>query len=321
MKDKIKGDLMLLTTAIIWGTAFVAQKEGMDMIGPIAFNGIRTVIGGIMLIPVILLMSRRKSAADVDDGLTEQERAAAKNQEKKLLITGSIVCGVALMLAGNIQQIGLFYTTAGKAAFITPLYVVLVPLIGMIFFRKKIRAILWLCVLAAIVGLYLLCIPSEGGLGGINKGDMIMLVCALFFALHILAVDYYSPKVDGVKLSCIQFFVAGIISIILIFPLDPALGFDLPTVENILASWFPLCYVGIMSCGIAYTFQVVGQAYTDPTSASMILSMESVFGVLAGMIFLGEMMEMREILGCIIMFAAIITAQLPSKEERLQAKS
>lgn len=320
MKDKIKGDLMLLTTAIIWGTAFVAQKEGMDMIGPIAFNGIRTVIGGIVLIPVLLLMSRKKGAADVDDDLTDEERAAAKKQENKLLVTGGIICGLALMLAGNIQQVGLFYTTAGKAAFITPLYVVLVPLIGMIFLRKKIRPILWLCVLAAIIGLYLLCIPSEGGLGGINKGDMIMLVCALFFALHILAVDYYSPKADGVKLSCIQFFVAGIISIILIFPLDPALGFDLPTVENILASWFPLCYVGIMSCGIAYTFQVVGQAYTDPTSASMILSMESVFGVLAGMVFLGEMMEMREILGCIIMFAAIITAQLPSKEERLQAK-
>lgn len=147
-----------------------------------------------------------------------------------------------------------------------------------------------------------------------------MLVCALFFAIHILSVDYFSPKVDGVKLSCLQFFVAGIISIILIFPLDPALGFDLPTFETIMASWFPLCYVGIMSCGVAYTFQTVGQAYTDPTSASMILSMESVFGVLAGMIFLGEMMAMREVFGCIIMFAAIIVAQLPSKEERLHAK-
>lgn len=320
MKDKIKGNLMLLTTAIIWGTAFVAQKEGMDLIGPIAFNGIRTVIGGIVLIPVILFMSRRKKDAIDDDNLSEEEKNAAIKKENKLLLIGGIVCGIALMFAGNIQQVGLFYTTAGKAAFITPLYVVLVPLIGMIFLRKKIRAILWLCVLAAILGLYLLCIPANEGIGGVNKGDLIMLVCALFFAIHILSVDYFSPKVDGVKLSCLQFFVAGIISIILIFPLDPALGFDLPTFETIMASWFPLCYVGIMSCGVAYTFQTVGQAYTDPTSASMILSMESVFGVLAGMIFLGEMMAMREVFGCIIMFAAIIVAQLPGKEERLHAK-
>lgn len=317
----MKGNLMLLTTAIIWGTAFVAQKEGMDLIGPIAFNGLRTVIGGIVLIPVILFMSKMNKAKEEPDDRSPEEIAEAKKAENKLLIIGGIICGLALMLAGNIQQIGLFYTTAGKAAFITPLYVMLVPLIGLVFLRKKIRPILWACVVAAIVGLYLLCIPAAGDLGGVNKGDMIMLVCALFFALHILAVDYFSPKVDGVKLSCIQFFVAGIISIILIFPLDPALGFDLPTWENILGSWFPLCYVGIMSCGVAYTFQVTGQAYTDPTSASMILSLESVFGVIAGMIFLGEVMAVREVFGCIIMFAAIIVAQLPSKEERLQAKA
>ncbi len=328
MKGKMKGNLMLLTTAIIWGTAFVAQKEGMDLLGPIAFNGIRTLIGGIVLIPVILVMSGRKSGAadgannaDVSDVLTAEEKAAAKKAENKMLLIGGTICGLALMLAGNIQQVGLFYTTAGKAAFITPLYVVLVPLIGLIFMRKKLRPIVWGCVVAAVVGLYLLCMPADEGFGGINKGDLIMIVCALFFALHIIAVDYFSPKVDGVKLSCIQFFVAGIISIILIFPLDPALGFDLPTWSSILGSWFPLCYVGIMSCGVAYTFQVVGQAYTDPTPASMILSLESVFGVLAGMIFLGEMMSMRETLGCIIMFAAIIITQLPSKEERLQAKA
>ncbi len=321
MKSKMKGNLMLLTTAIIWGTAFVAQKEGMDLIGPIAFNGIRTVIGGIILLPVIWFMSKiNKNKAEPDDRSPE-EIAEAKKAENKLLIIGGIVCGMALMLAGNIQQIGLFYTTAGKAAFITPFYVMLVPLIGLIFLRKKIRPVVWACVFAAIAGLYLLCIPAEGGLGGVNKGDAIMLICALFFALHILSVDYFSPKVDGVKLSCIQFFVAGIVSCILIFPLDPALGFDLPTWENILGSWFPLCYVGIMSCGVAYTFQVTGQAYTDPTSASMILSLESVFGVIAGMIFLGEVMAVREVLGCIIMFAAIIVAQLPSKEERLQAKA
>lgn len=321
MKSKMKGNAMLLLTAFIWGTAFVAQKNGMDLLGPIAFNGIRTVIGGLTLIPVILIMSMRKKSIAPEDDRSPEELAAAKKAENKLLLTGGIACGLALMFAGNIQQIGLFYTTAGKAAFITPLYVVLVPLIGLVVLRKKIKPILWVCVVVAIVGLYLLCIPSEGGFGGINKGDLIILVCALGFSIHILVVDYFSPKVDGVKLSCIQFLVAGATSILLIYPLDPALGFDLPTWSNIIGSWFNLCYAGIMSCGIAYTLQVVGQAYTDPTSASLIMCLESVFGVLAGMVFLGEMMEIRETIGCIIMFAAIIVAQLPSKEERLQAKA
>lgn len=319
MKGKFKGNAMLMTTAIIWGTAFVAQKNGMDLLGPIAFNGIRTIIGGLVLIPIILLMSKINSKKHSADTRTAEEIAAAKKEENKLLLIGGVICGLALMLAGNIQQVGLFYTTAGKTAFITPLYVLIVPLLGMIFLKKKIKPIMWICVLASVVGLYLLCIPSEGGFGGVNKGDMIVLVCAFFFAVHILAIDYFSPKVDGVKLSCIQFFVAGIISVALIYPLDPALGFDLPTISNILASWFPLCYVGIMSCGIAYTLQVVGQAYTDPTSASMILCLESVFGVLAGMIFLGEAMGARETIGCIVMFAAIVIAQLPTKEDRLSA--
>lgn len=318
MKGKMKGNIMLLTTAIIWGTAFVAQKEGMDLLGPIAFNGLRTVIGGIVLLPVIWFMSKRKKE-DASDTRSPEEIAEAKKAENKLLIMGGIVCGLALMFAGNVQQVGLFYTTAGKAAFITPLYIFIVPFLGMLFLKKKIRPIVWLCVFASIVALYLLCIPKDEGFTGVNKGDMIMLVCSLGFAIHILCVDYFSPRVDGVKLSCIQFFVAGILSIILMFPLDPMLGFDLPTRNNILMSWFPLCYVGIMSCGVAYTFQTVGQAYTDPTSASMILCLESVFGVIAGMIFLGETMVIREVLGCIIMFAAIVVAQLPSKEDKLAA--
>ncbi len=345
MSGKMKGNLMLMTTAIIWGTAFVAQKNGMDLIGPIAFNGIRTVIGGVVLLPVIFFMGRKhiskgtagkspetersneQNAAEKPDikkagkaNVAKAEQAVSEKQERKLLVAGGIICGLALMIAGNIQQVGLFYTTAGKAAFITPLYVVLVPLIG-VFLKKKIRPIMWMCVFASIIGLYFLCIPVGEGFGGINKGDMCVLVCAFFFAIHILAVDYFSPKVDGIKLSCIQFFVAGIVSILLMFPLDPALGFGLPSLHNILASWFPLCYVGIMSCGVAYTFQVVGQSYTNPTAAAMILCLESVFGVIAGMVFLGEAMALREIIGCIIMFTAIIAAQLPGKEERIQARS
>jgi len=319
MKSKFKGNAMLMLTALIWGTAFVAQKSGMELLGPFAFNGIRTVLGGIVLLPVIWIFSHGKND-DAQNALSPEEKAAAKKEENKNLIIGGICCGLALMIAGAIQQIGLIYTTAGKAAFITPLYVVIVPFLSL-FLKKKIRPVIWGCVIIAIVGLYMLCMPSSGGFGHINKGDIITLGCAFFFAVHILVIDHFSPKVDGVKLSCIQFFVAGILTVLLMFPLDPMLGFDLPTMSDITGSWFTICYAGIMSCGIAYTLQVVGQKYTDPTSASMIMCLESVFGVLAGMILLGEMMSGREALGCVIMFAAIVIANIPTKEERLAAKS
>lgn len=319
MNKKLKGDLLLILTALIWGSSFVAQKSGMDLIGPFAFNGIRTVIGGIILVPVIILLGKRKSASAALD--TEGESAAAKTEEekkkeKKLLITGGICCGLALLVASSLQQIGIYYTTAGKAGFITALYVVIVPIIGL-FLKKKVRFVIWCCVIASAVGLYLLCIPAEGGFGHINKGDMLILLCALCFALHILIIDYFSPKVDGVKLSCIQFFVAGIISILLMVPCDPALGFNLPTLGNLLDSWLPIMYAGALSCGVGYTLQIVAQADTDPTIASMILCLESVFALIAGMIILRESMSFREITGCAIMFAAIVVAQLPSKEERL----
>ena len=311
---------MLMLTALIWGTAFVAQKSGMELMGPFAFNGIRTVLGGIVLLPVIWIFSRNNKEDDMQSALSPEERAAAKKEENRTLIIGGICCGMALMIAGTIQQIGLIYTTAGKAAFITPLYVVIVPFLSL-FLKKRIRPVIWGCVLIAIAGLYMLCMPASGGFGHVNKGDVITLFCAFFYAVHILVIDHFSPKVDGVKLSCIQFFVAGILTVLLMFPLDPMLGFDLPTLSDIAGSWFTICYAGIMSCGVAYTLQVVGQKYTDPTSASMIMCLESVFGVLAGMILLGEMMSGREALGCVIMFAAIVIANIPTKEERLAAKT
>ena len=161
--------------------------------------------------------------------------------------------------------------------------------------------------------------PAEGGFGHINKGDLLIMLCALCFTGHILVIDYFSPKVDGIKLSCIQFFVAGILSIILMFPLDPALGFDLPSFSTLIDSWLPVLYAGVLSCGVAYTLQIVAQADTDPTIASMILCLESVFAVIAGMIILGESMSLREIAGCLIMFAAIVVSQLPAKEERVRS--
>lgn len=309
---------MLVLTAMVWGGSFVAQKSGMELIGPFAFNGIRTIIGGIVLIPLIMVLDRMKSkkqasapavkADAADSALSETD----KKNDQKLLITGSICCGLALLVAGMLQQIGMMYTTAGKAGFITALYVVLVPIFGRIL-GKKIRPLIWLCVLASAFGLYLLCMPASGGFGHINKGDLIVLACALCFAVHILLIDYFSPKVDGVRLSCIQFFIAGILCMILMFPLDPVLGYDIPSLSQLLDAWIPIVYAGALSCGAGYTMQIVAQADTDPAVASMILCLESVFAVIAGMLILGESLSLREAAGCIIMFAAILAAQLPAR--------
>ena len=300
-KKELKGSLLLFITAFIWGTAFVAQKSGMDTISPFAFNGIRTLIGGAALLPVIYFMAKRKKSEP------------SEPEDKKTLLIGGILCGFFLMIAGNIQQVGMYYTTAGKSGFITALYVIFVPIVGL-FLKKKIRPIFWICVLASAVGLYLLCIPAGGGFGDINKGDVLIFLCALFFTGHILCIDHFSPKVDGVKMSCIQFFVAGAVTCLISPIIDPMLGFDLPTLSGIQQGWFQLFYSGVMSCGVAYTLQVVAQADVNPTLSSMILCLESVFAVLAGAVILGEGMGMREVIGCILMFAAIIVAQLPSKE-------
>ena len=246
---------MLMLAAMIWGSAFVAQKSGADLMGPIAFNGVRILIGGIVLLPVISIMDRIKGGKNAggEDGAAmpmtkEEKRAAWKNALK-----GGILCGLALATAGGLQQLGICYTTAGKAGFITALYVVIVPVFGLIFLKKKVRPVIWLCVIASAIGLYLLCIPAGGGFSNLNKGDMIMPICAIMFAIHILIIDNFSPKADGVRLSCIQFLTAGIVSLCFIW-LDPLIGFSLPTLDAVLSNWLPLIYTGVLSCGVAYTF-------------------------------------------------------------------
>lgn len=300
---------MLILTALIWGSAFVAQKSGMELLGPLSFNCIRLFIGGTVLIPVIKILNKFNSGknTETNDNKTLEE----KRNERKTLFIGGASCGIVLMIAACLQQTGLMYTTAGKGGFITALYVILVPIFGL-FLGKKVRPILWLCVVASAIGLYLLCMPAGGGFGELNTGDLLVALCAIFFALHIMVIDHFSPKVDGVKMSCIQFFVAGFLSLLFIW-IDPLIGYSLPTVDTVLASWLPILYVGVLSCGAAYTLQIVAQADTDPTIASMILCLESVFAVLAGIVLLGEAMSLRETFGCIIMFAAIIVAQLPGK--------
>ena len=225
-------------------------------------------------------------------------------QEKKTLIIGGIACGICLCLASNFQQFGIKYTTVGKAGFITACYIVIVPVIGL-FLGKKCTKFIWVAVAMALIGLYLLCITDGFSIG---KGDLLVLVCAFLFSLHILVIDYFSPKVDGVKLSCIQFLTCGILSGI------PALLLEHPELSSILAAWQPILYAGIMSCGVAYTLQIIGQKNMNPTVASLILSLESCISVLAGWIILRQQLSTKEILGCVIMFAAIILAQLPQKQ-------
>ena len=297
-KGNLRSSALLLLTACIWGVAFVAQSVGMEYVGPFTFNFVRSILGGLVLIPCIFFLKREKKAKA--EKVSEEEKKA----QRKTLLAGGICCGVALCLASNFQQIGIQYTTVGKAGFITACYIVIVPVIGL-FMKKKCSPMIWLSVLLAVVGLYLLCINEQFSIG---YGDILVFVCAILFSVHILIVDYFSPKVDGVKMSCIQFLVCGLLSgIAMLFAEQPQLS-------AVLLAWKPIAYAGIMSCGVGYTLQIVGQKGMDPTIASLILSLESCISVLAGWLLLGQTLSMREGLGCVDMFAAIILAQLPAKE-------
>jgi len=304
----LKGTLMLVLTAFIWGVAFVAQSVGMDYVGPFTFTCVRNIIGGLFLIPCIYFLNKIKEKSPEKD---ETVKAEPEKEDKKTLIVGGICCGVALAVASGLQQVGITMTTVGKAGFITALYIVIVPILG-IFLKKKAGVKIWISVVISVVGLYLLCMS---GSMSISTGDIFVLLCALAFSVHILIIDYFSPKVDCVKMSCIQFFVCGIVSVVPMLTLDPLYFHKAPSVAAVLAAWVPVLYAGILSCGVAYTLQIVAQKDTDPTVASLVLSLESVFSVLAGWLILHQTMTFREITGCVLMFAAIILAQLPSKKK------
>lgn len=287
-----KNAIMLILTAFIWGTAFVAQSVGMDFLGPFTFNGVRSFIGGVALLPCIFLFGRR--------GETKETAGSRRD-----LLVGGAACGCLLFAASSLQQIGIMYTTAGKAGFITSCYIVIVPVLG-IFLHKKIGWKVWLAVAVAVLGLYLLCIKDGFSIG---KGDFLIFLCAIGFSLHILVIDYFAPRVEGVKMACIQFFVCGLISLI------PMYVAETPRVSDLRMGWLPLLYAGVLSCGVGYTLQIIGQKNVNPAIASLILSLESCFSVLAGWLFLGEQMSVRESAGCIFMFIAIILAQLPEKRK------
>ncbi len=290
-KSSLRSSLLLFLTAAIWGVAFVAQRVGMDYVGPFTFSCMRCLLGGIVLLPFIWFTGRRKKDSPAVDSGAEKG---------PVLWIGGICCGLALFVASNLQQVGMQYTSVGKAGFITAMYIVIVPLLGF-FLGKKVKIQVGISVLLAAAGLYLLCITEKFSLG---RGDFLVLLCAFVFAIHILVIDHFSPLVDGVRMSCIQFFVCGLLSGIVMLICEH------PSIQAIAAAWLPIGYAGILSCGVAYTLQIVGQRDMDPTVASLILCLESVVSVLAGWALLGQTLSAREGIGCVLMFAAIILAQL-----------
>ena len=308
---KLRNTFFLFLTAMVWGAAFVAQSVSMDYIGPFTFICLRSVIGGLFLIPVIIVLdgirkkSQNESANVVSSENTlynieteEKQRLSWKNKQ---LIEGGIVCGFFLFFANCFQQTGIQYTTVGKAGFITTFYIIIVPLIGL-FFKKYCGILTWIGVVIALAGLYFLCITQKLT---IQRGDALVLCCSVLYAGQILAIDHYNPFVDGVKMSCIQFLTGGVLGAVFMFL------FENPSLAMILSAAGPILYTGIMSTGVGYTLQIVGQKGLNPTVAALILSLESVFSALSGYVFLHQVLTIRELIGCALMFIAIVLAQLP----------
>ncbi len=309
----VRQSLLLFLTAVIWGVAFVAQSAGMEHLGPFTYNSVRSLLGGLVLLPCIALLNRiqgrhvpdRKETGDLQ---SRRETAGEKEpgNDNRQLIIGGLCCGIILFAASNFQQFGIQYTTVGKAGFITAMYILIVPILGLLL-HKKVGLQVWIGVIFGVTGLYLLCMKDSIRL---EKGDALVLVCAFIFSLHILVIDHFSQQVDGVKMSCIQFWVCGILSLLC------SLLFESPDLNSIMISWLPICYGGIMSCGVAYTLQIIGQKGMNPTVASLILSLESVVSVIAGFLLLGQAMSRRELYGCLMMTMAISFAQLPNRKKQ-----
>lgn len=300
-----KNLLLLLLTAMIWGAAFVAQSAGMDYVGPFTFLCARSILGGIFLLPCIPLLDRLKGTEPLP---TDSVGGDIRN--KKMLLVGGICSGIVLMIASSLQQIGILYTSVGKAGFLTAMYVIIVPFLGVALLHRKLEKRIWLCVVLAVCGMALLCLSGSLRL---QLGDGLELLCAFAFSVHILVLDHFTPRVDPVRLSCIQFWVCGILSAI------PMLLLEHPSLSVILAAWLPIAYAGILSSGVAYTLQAIAQKKCDPTLAALIMCLESVFSAVFGWLLLHQILSLREILGCLLMFAAIVLANLPEKNKGKQS--
>ena len=291
MKKNLLGSISLLLATVIWGSAFVAQSVGMDHVGPYTFQAIRCAMAAIGLVPVIAIF---------DAGKKDGKNFISRFADKKLWTAG-VLAGIPLCFAANLQQIGILYTDAGKSAFLTAMYIIFVPLIG-IFLKQRPSPMIPVCVLLAAIGLYFL---SCAGVSGINIGDICLLLCALAFAVQITVIDRFAQIVDPLRLNCIQAGVCAAGSaLVMLFT-------ETPTLDGIAGSWWPMCYAGFLSMGVAYSLQIIGQKHLNPAPASLIMSLESVFAALSGWLFLQETMTFEESVGCILVFLAVILSQIP----------
>ena len=295
MNKQLKGSIALLTATVIWGFAFIAQSVGMDLIGPFTFQMVRCLLAVALLVPLSFLLDMGKCTM----------RESFEKWKNPRLWKASILCGLALFVASSLQQNGLLYTDAGKAGFLTAMYIVLTPIVCLFRGNKVSKATVF-SVGIAVVGLYLL---SCAGVSAINKGDLLIMGCALAFAVQINCVDHFCESLDGFRMNCIQALTVAVIS-------APCVAFsETVNMGNLLACWGPLCFAGILSMGLAYSLQIVGQKEIEPTAASLIMSLESVFAVLGGWWLLHERMSSTELLGCGLVFAAVIISQLPEKKK------
>ena len=298
---QLRHSLYLLLTAVIWGIAFVAQSVGMEHVGPFTFNAVRFFLGAVTLLPFILVRSKGRSGREAAGGAEQSLRKGNGASGGRMLLKGGILCGAALAVASSLQQIGIQYTTVGKAGFLTAMYIVAVPILG-IFAGRKAGGKVWLAVLTAVAGMYFLCLA--GGELQIQKGDLYCIGCAFFFSLQIMLVDRFAPHVDGVQLSALQFLVSGTVSAAFMFLTEQ------PQLSQIFGAAVPILYAGVLSCGAAYTLQVIGQKGMNPTVASLIMSLESAISVIAGFLILHQTMTARELTGCALMACAIVLAQI-----------
>ena len=309
MSRKVRAHFLLFLTAFIWGSAFVAQSVGMDHLGPFTFNAVRMFIAGIALTPFILFLRKNEPSISESPKL-EQNAITTPDGDKKNLYFAGIICGVILFSGSTFQQVGLLYTTAGKAGFITTMYIIMVPLLG-VFMKKRIGKRIWFCVILAVIGIYLLCLVEDLQM---NRGDFLMLFSALSYAIHIIVIDHFSNRIDSLKLSHMQFFVCAFISLI------PMFIFESPEISNIWLAKIPLLYAGVLSGALGFTLQIIAQKDIKPTVAALIMSFEAVFAVLTGFVILSEVLSSQELIGCVLMFIAIIIAQLPQDSLRLPTK-
>lgn len=295
MNKNLRGALILLLAAIIWGFAFVAQSVGMENLGAFTFQASRMLLAALVLLPTAIVFSKIR------------ERSTGKKEpflDKKTLLAG-MACGFFLFGAASLQQIGIAYTTVGHSSFLTALYLLIVPLLG-VFVGKRVGVRIWLCIALAIVGLYLLCMTGEGFY--MSLGDVLCTLCAFVFSLHIITVDKLASGLDGIRISFVQMTFAGLISLVCAFI------FEEPRIADIASAWLPIAYAGVLSCGVAYTLQIVGQKYAEPTVASIVMSLESVFGAIGGALILHQIPSVYGLAGCALMFTATVVSQLPEKK-------